>query len=199
MLQKAVGSEPKTTAEADTALIASVVNADQRAYAALVQRYLPRVSAVTRRMLIDDGMAEDAAQEAMLRLWTHAASFDPSKASLSTWLTRVTVNICLDRLRKRQEEQWPENHDVAMPADQESSLLQDQLAKKLEAAMSKLPERQRLALILCHYEEMSMADAASAMDATIEAVESLLGRARRGLKQQLASEWRMLLAEDAAE
>lgn len=199
MLQKAVGSEPKTTAEADTALIASVVNADQRAYAALVQRYLPRVSAVTRRMLIDDGMAEDAAQEAMLRLWTHAASFDPSKASLSTWLTRVTVNICLDRLRKRQEEQWPENHDVAMPADQESSLLQDQLAKKLEAAMSKLPERQRLALILCHYEEMSMADAASAMDATVEAVESLLGRARRGLKQQLASEWRMLLAEDASE
>lgn len=199
MLQKTNNSGSNNLAEADAALIASVVNGDQRAYAALVRRHLPRVSSITRRMLFDDGIAEDAAQEAMLRLWTHAASFDPTKASLSTWITRVTVNICLDRLRKRQEEQWPEDYDISIEAEQENALLQDQLAKKLDAAMVTLPERQRIALILCHYEEMSMADAASAMETTVEAVESLLGRARRGLKKQLASEWRMLLTEDAVE
>jgi RNA polymerase sigma-70 factor (ECF subfamily) len=134
----------------------------------------------------------------MLRLWTHAGSYDPQKAKLTTWLTRITVNICLDRLRKRSVEVWPETFDVAQPASLDRCVLEAQVASKVDAALQKLPERQRLALVLCHYEEMSMAEAASVMEATPEAIESLLSRARRSLRRMLEPEWRTLLAEDDA-
>ncbi|WP_245296893.1 MULTISPECIES: sigma-70 family RNA polymerase sigma factor [Rhodomicrobium] len=182
----------------DAALAARVAKGDRDAYAALVRRHLPRVLAVTRRMLGNEALAEEAAQEALLRLWTHAASYDPAKARLTTWLTRITANLSLDRLRKRDEEAWPENFDVALPARQEQDYMQGQVAEKVNAALQTLPERQRLALILCHYEELSMAEAAAVMETTAEAVESLLSRARRSLRRQLEPEWRMLLTEDDA-
>lgn len=180
----------------DAALVARVANGDRDAYGVLVRRHLPRVLAVTRRMLGSEALAEEAAQEALLRLWTHAGSYDPAKARLTTWLTRITANLSLDRLRKRDEEAWPENFDVALPARQEQALMQGQVAQKVNAALQTLPERQRLALILCHYEELSMAEAAGVMDTTPEAIESLLSRARRSLRQQLEPEWRMLLSDD---
>jgi RNA polymerase sigma-70 factor (ECF subfamily) len=182
--------------DAELALLAA--KGDEAAYAELVRRHLPRVLAVTRRMLGSDALAEEAAQEAMLRIWTHAGSYAPEKAKLTTWLTKIAVNICLDRLRKRQEEAWPENFDVALPPDQDRQLMQDQVAAKVNAALQQLPERQRLALVLCHYEDMSMTEAASVMETTQEAIESLLSRGRRSLKRMLETEWRTLLGEDGA-
>jgi RNA polymerase sigma-70 factor (ECF subfamily) len=193
------GSGRMGAAESDAALTARAAAGDGLAYAALVKRHLPRVFAVTRRMLGNEAAAEDAAQEALLRLWTHAGSYDPSKALLSTWLTRIATNLCLDRLRKRQEEQWDDSYDAPLPADQEKAIGDRQLADRVDAALRALPERQRLALVLCHYEDLSMAEAASAMETSVEAVESLLSRARRRLKQLLASEWRSLLPGGAAE
>lgn len=193
------GSGPLSAAETDAALIARCACGDRVAYAALVKRQLPRVFAVTRRMLGNEAAAEDAAQEALLRLWTHASSYDPSKAMLSTWLTRIATNLCLDRLRKRQEEQWDDSYDAPLPPDQETTVGNRQLTERVDAALRALPERQRTALVLCHYEDMSMAEAASVMETTVEAVESLLGRARRSLKQLLASEWRSLLPDNATE
>lgn len=188
----AAASEP----DEDTELALRTAKGDRDAYAALVRRHLPRVLAVTRRMLGSDALAEEAAQDALLRLWTHASSYDPEKARLGTWLTRVTANLCLDRLRKRSEEAWPENFDVALPATQVRQIMEDQVAAKVNEALQKLPERQRLALILCHYEDMSMAEAAAIMETTPEAIESLLSRARRALRKLLETEWRSLLAED---
>jgi RNA polymerase sigma-70 factor (ECF subfamily) len=182
----------------DAELALRVANGDESAYAVLVRRHLPRVMAVSRRMLGNDALAEEAAQEAMLRLWTHAGSYAPEKARLTTWLTRIVVNICLDRLRKRQEDPWPEDFDVALPAGQDRQLMEDQVAAKVNAALQQLPERQRLALVLCHYEDLSMTEAAAIMETTQEAIESLLARGRRSLKRLLESEWRMLLGEDDA-
>jgi RNA polymerase sigma-70 factor, ECF subfamily len=182
--------------DGDAALAARTAGGDKDAYALLVRRHLPRVLAVTRRMLGSEALAEEAAQEALLRLWTHAGSYEPEKAKLTTWLTRITANICLDRLRKRSEEPWPENFDVALPPSQEREFMDGQVAAKVNEALQTLPERQRLALVLCHYEELSMTEAAAVMDTTPEAIESLLSRARRTLRRQLEPEWRMLLADD---
>jgi RNA polymerase sigma-70 factor (ECF subfamily) len=193
------GSGRLGTAESDAALVQRTACSDPNAYAELVRRHLPRVFAVTRRMLGCEATAEDAAQEALLRLWTHAGSYDPAKALVSTWLTRITINICLDRLRKRQEEQWNDSFDAPVPADQEKAIADGQLAARVERALQSLPDRQRLALVLCHYEELTLAEAASAMETSIEAVESLLSRARRTLKQRLAAEWRALLPDSGAE
>ena len=196
MLPQGVSSGPSGVPDGDATLAARTACGDKDAYALLVRRHLPRVLAVTRRMLGSEALAEEAAQEAMLRLWTHAGSYEPEKAKLTTWLTRVTANICLDRLRKRSEEPWPENFDVALPASQEREFMDGQVAAKVNEALQTLPERQRLALVLCHYEELSMTEAAGVMETTAEAIESLLSRARRTLRRQLEPEWRMLLADD---
>ena len=198
VLPQRQGSGPLGAPDGDAALAARTASGDRDAYALLVHRHLPRVLAVTRRMLGSEALAEEAAQEALLRLWTHAGSYEPGKAKLTTWLTRVTANICLDRLRKRSEEAWPENFDVAMPPSQEREFMDGQVAAKVNEALQTLPERQRLALVLCHYEEMSMTEAAGVMETTAEAIESLLSRARRALRRQLEPEWRMLLADDNA-
>lgn len=198
VLPQEQGSGSLSAPDEDAALALRVAAGDRDAYAALVRRHLPRVLAVTRRMLGNEALAEETAQEALLRLWTHAASYDPAKARLTTWLTRITANLCLDRLRKRNEESWPENFDVAMPASQEREFMEGQVSMRVDEALRTLPERQRLALILCHYEELSMAEAAGVMETTAEAVESLLSRARRSLRRQLEPEWRMLLADDEA-
>jgi RNA polymerase sigma-70 factor (ECF subfamily) len=192
------GAGETDAAEGDAPLAARAAKGDKLAYAALVHRHLPRVFALARRMLGNDASAEDAAQEALLRLWTHAGSYDPSKALLSTWLMRIATNICLDRLRKRQEEQWDDSYDPPIPPDQERALGERQLAERVETALRRLPDRQRLALVLCHYENLSMAEAADAMEISVEAVESLLSRARRGLRQLLAAEWQAF-ADGAAE
>ncbi len=186
-------------ADSDAVLTARAAGGDRLAYAALVRRHLPRIYALTRRMLGNEAAAEDAAQEALLRLWTHASSYDPSKAMLSTWLTRIATNLCLDRLRKRQEEQWDDSYDPPLPASQEKTVGDRQLTERVDAALQALPERQRMALVLCHYEDLSMAEAATAMQTSVEAVESLLSRARRSLKQRLASEWQSLLPDGGAE
>lgn len=198
MLPQGQGSGPSGAPDGDAALIARTACGDKNAYALLVRRHLPRVLAVSRRMLGSEALAEEAAQEALLRLWTHASSYEPEKAKLTTWLTRITANICLDRLRKRNEEAWPENFDVALPPTQEREFMEGQVAAKVNEALQALPERQRLALILCHYEDMSMAEAAVVMETTAEAIESLLSRARRALRRQLEPEWRMLLTDENA-
>jgi RNA polymerase sigma-70 factor (ECF subfamily) len=180
-------------------LAALAARGDRLAYATLVKRHLPRVMALTRRMLSNEASAEDAAQEAMLRLWTHAASYDASRALLTTWLTRIATNICLDRLRKRQEEAWDDSYDVPLAASQQKGMEDQELATRVEAALAALPERQRLALVLCHYEELSMAEAAQMLETSVEAVESLLARARRGLKQMLAAEWQSLIPDGVGE
>jgi RNA polymerase sigma-70 factor (ECF subfamily) len=197
MLQQEQSSGSPSAPDIEAALVSRAAGGDREAYAALVRRLLPRVLAVTRRMLGSEALAEEAAQEALLRLWTHAASYEPAKARVSTWLTRITANICLDRLRKKDEEAWPENFDVALPANQEREMMQDQVAAKVNEALQSLPERQQLALVLCHYEEMSMADAAVVMDTTAEAIESLLSRGRRSLRRLLEAEWRSLLVDGA--
>jgi RNA polymerase sigma-70 factor, ECF subfamily len=199
VLPRGQGSGAASAPDGDAALAARTACGDKDAYGLLVRRHLPRVLAVTRRMLGSEALAEEAAQEALLRLWTHAGSYEPDKAKLTTWLTRITANICLDRLRKRSEEPWPENFDVALPPTQEREFMDGQVAAKVNEALQALPERQRLALVLCHYEEMSMTEAATVMDTTAEAIESLLSRARRTLRRQLEPEWRMLLADDHAD
>ncbi len=111
---------------------------------------------------------------------------------------RIATNVCLDRLRKRKEDQWDDSYDQPLDPSQQKTVEDRELAARVEAALRGLPDRQRLALVLCHYEELSMTEAAGIMETSVEAVESLLSRARRSLKQRLAAEWRGLIGDDDA-
>lgn len=173
--------------ESDTALLAAFALGDQSAARALTGRHLPRVFAHACRLLQDRAEAEDVAQEAMLKLWKIAPKWREGEAKLSTWLYRVTANAATDRLRKRRTvalEAAPEQVDEAPSV--EDGLIEADRQKALHNAMKSLPERQRNALVLRHFEELSNPEIASALETSVEAVESLLGRARRALAEKLA-------------
>jgi RNA polymerase sigma-70 factor (ECF subfamily) len=183
-------------AREDAALVAAAAQGDAAAFRTLVDRHLAGVLAVARRMLRDDAEAEDVAQEAMLRLWRSADGLEVGPPGLRPWLRRVASNLCVDRMRSGKRltvtDEVPEQ---AEPATQHSQLEAQDTSERVEAALRALPDRQRLALTLFHYEGLSQIEVGKAMGISDEAVESLLARARRTLKAALRDQLSELLAD----
>lgn len=170
----------------DAELVARVGRGDRVAARTLIGRHSPKMLALARRMLSDPAEAEDAVQEAFMRLWTHAARWRPGQAKFETWLYRVTLNKCYDRLRRRPTARLDEAAEVADPAPgPEASLQSADLSEQIEAALRALPERQRAAIQLCHYQDCGNIEAAEILGLSVEALESLLARGRRTLRSLL--------------
>jgi len=173
---------------ADEGLVTRIAQGDQTAYQVLVERYLDRSLALAQRILGNRSDAEDVVQEAFLRVWTHAGQWRPEGARFGTWFYRVVVNRCLDQTRRAVPVSLDVAEDVADAApDGIAQVYQHQIARHVAAAMGRLPDRQRAALALCYYDEMSQAEAAQVLGVSIGAVESLLVRARRHLRELLQS------------
>jgi RNA polymerase sigma-70 factor (ECF subfamily) len=172
----------------DAALVRNAGAGDAAAAETLVRRHLPRMLALGRRMLNDAAEAEDVAQEVFLRVWREAPRWKPGAAKFETWMHRVALNLCYDRLRRNRERADPDaGLDVADAAPSPSeALLAGQRAKRVRAALSQLPERQQAAIVLVHFQEQSNIEAAAALEVSVEALESLLARGRRALKAALA-------------
>lgn len=171
--------------QADAALVARVGSGDSAACRALMEVHLGRVHAYAWRMLGDAGEAEDVAQETFLRLWRQAGRWR-AEARVGTWLHRVAHNLCVDRLRRRRGDTGEEPPDLPDPAAGPAEDRQRaQVARAVEAALRRLPERQRAAIALVHYQELGNIEAADIMGVSVEALESLLARGRRGLREAL--------------
>jgi RNA polymerase sigma-70 factor (ECF subfamily) len=135
-------------------------------------------------MLGDPAEAEDVAQETFLRLHRKLASWEGGEDGLSSWLHRVAVNISIDRHRgPARPASLDDIGEVAEPAGLDGDL---DRKRHVDAALADLPARQRAALVLVHYQGFSGREAASALDISVEALESLLARARRTLRNNLA-------------
>ena len=176
-----------TSADPDEDLLRRVACGEPAAIQAMVARKLPRVMSLASRMLGDPVEAEDVAQEAMLRVWKQAARWKPGQARFDTWLHRVSLNLCYDRLRRRREvltDTLPERADDGPAPDR--GLLAMEIGLRVQSALMRLPERQREAIILCHYQDMGNIEAAKALNISVEALESLLSRGRRSLRTTLA-------------
>ncbi len=180
----------------DAVLARRVIGGDEEAFRQLVGKHLARVLGVARRMLGDASEADDIAQETFLRLWRKAGEIEIGPNGLGGWLYRVAANLSLDRLRARRPSDPDALEVQTVPAEQGRALGDEDLRRSVEAALQLLPERQRLALVLCHYEEMTMAEAGGIMGISAEAVESLLARGRRALRKSLEGHWRDLLPEE---
>ncbi|MFD0860325.1 sigma-70 family RNA polymerase sigma factor [Roseovarius aquimarinus] len=171
----------------DEALLAAYAAGDAAAAAPLAERHAPRVLAVALRMLNDVQDAEDVTQEALLRLWRIAPEWEAGRAQVSTWLYRVAANLCTDRLRRRARlsplEGAAEPADPAPGADARIEARERQDA--LGAALMDLPERQRLAVVLRHIEELPNPEIAATMGVSVKAVESLTARGRAALGRAL--------------
>lgn len=165
---------------------------DRAAFGTLVARHLQRMAALAGRITGNRGDAEEIVQEAFLRAWLKAPSWlgredRAGGAAFSTWLGRVVVNLCLDRKRKAVPLPIEAAADVADPApDGFSATAGGEVAARVAQAMATLPDRQRAAIALCHYEGLTNIEAAAMLDVTVGALESLLVRARRSLRTALA-------------
>lgn len=175
-----------TESGGDDALLARVAQGDPAAVRLLVRAKLPRVLALATRLIRDRAEAEDIAQEVFIRVWAHAGGWQPGRARFDTWLHTVTLNLCRDRLRKRIDRPaavLPERADPAPTA--EDHLIEADRQHRVAEAIHALPERQREAIVLAHYQGLSNPAVADAMATSVEAVESLLARARRTLRQRM--------------
>lgn len=182
----------------DDALLVLYANGDDQAARALTERFLPRVFGHAGRLLGDAAEAEDVAQEAMMRLWKIAPEWRQGEAQVSTWLYRVTANLCTDRLRKRRGIGLDE---IAEPEDPSPSVA-DQMQMRartdaLQLALNRLPERQRQAVVLRHIDGLSNPEIADIMGIGLRAVESLTARGKQALAVMLSDRKAELGYDDA--
>ena len=185
--------------ETDAALVARVGRGDAAAFRLLVNRHIGPMLGIARRLLKDDAEAEDVVQEGMLRLWRTSGELEIGEAGIRPWLRRVVSNLCIDRIRSgARTDVTDEVPEQEQQPDQLSSISGRELADRVDAALKSLPERQRVALTLFHYEGMSQIEIGSLMGISDEAVESLLSRARRTLRSVLKEDWQELVKDGSA-
>jgi RNA polymerase sigma-70 factor, ECF subfamily len=172
--------------DSDEALMARVARGDEPAFRDLSRRHLPAMLGLARRILGNAADAEDVAQEAMLRVWTHAPRWQPL-ALFRTWLTRVVVNLCLDRKRRAP---WVALDAAGELVDPAPGIIEkaehDERERLVAAAISELPARQRTAIVLTYGEGMSNAQVADILDTSVSAVETLLVRGKQNLRTRLS-------------
>lgn len=172
----------------DDMLVARMAAGDQHAFAQLVQRHLNDLLAFVERMTGNRADAEDICQDSFTRAWQQAGNWVPGRARYRTWLYQVAMNQTRDRWRRqRPTDELSEALQCPQPGPDDALDTAAQSAR-VQAALHALPERQRAAIILNHYHGLSNIEAADVLKISVEAVESLLSRARRSLRQQLATE-----------
>ena len=173
--------------DSDEALMVRVARGDERAFRELARRHLPVMLGLARRILGSAAEAEDVGQEAMLRVWTHAPRWQPL-AAFRTWLTRVVVNLCLDRKRRAPWVALEAAGEIVDPTPGASEQAErDERERMVAAAIAGLPARQRAAIVLTYGDGMSNAQVAEILDTSVSAVETLLVRGKQNLRRVLNS------------
>src|SRR5215471_1434191 len=177
------------TPEPEIEWMARIRNGDMEAFRLLVEAHQSRVVGTITKMLGSDAEAEDLAQQVFIRIWKSAPRYKPT-AKFTTWLFRITRNLVFNELRRKrhfvdQAEEIPEPKERA-EKEPDQVLLDEELQVAIQDAINRLPESQRMAIILRRYEEMPYEEIAKVMGTTVPAVKSILFRARAELRQRLA-------------
>lgn len=182
----------------DLTLVQRVQTGDQRAFKLLVERYQRKVYAVALGMLKDKEEARDVAQEAFIKVYRYLAHFK-GDASFYTWLYRITVNICIDSMRRKgskgnEHQEFDESLQLdtaeanlgalgtRLGTNPQKSALRRELAERITAAIAQIPEAHRQILLLREVEGMSYEDIARTLEIPKGTVMSRLFHAR--LKMQ---------------
>jgi RNA polymerase sigma-70 factor (ECF subfamily) len=192
-------------AAADRALVERFRQGDRAAFNELVARHSEQVYKLAHNLTGNSGDAEDAAQEAFLRIYRSLGRFRGASA-FTTWLYRVVVNVCIDEMKRRRRRPIPasslkddDTYDIAAcaPAHQTPNPVhelershRDEIVRK---AVNSLPPHLRFVVILCDMQGLSYEEAASALGAGVGTIKSRLHRARMALRDALEP-YRELLA-----
>jgi RNA polymerase sigma-70 factor (ECF subfamily) len=183
---------PQTRAAEARALMAALALGDRAALARLIARFGPGLTRFARQVLTRPDDAEDVVQECFLRAWHAAASYDPARGAVSSWLYRIALRLCLDRNRRAAVRRFlgfetgPQTEAGDDSPGAETALGARQELARTAAAIRRLPERQRQALLMRATAEMTTAEIAAAMGIGTGAAEQLLVRARAALRIRLS-------------
>jgi RNA polymerase sigma-70 factor (ECF subfamily) len=180
-----VSASAQTT---DEALVGALAKRDARALAELVRRHGGWAARFATRLTGSPETAEEVVQNAFLRLWNGAQDWQ-GRARFTTWFYRVVHNLAIDELRRRRRTHDALDDTLQDPAPTPVERLEsERRSARVQAALSALPQRQRTALVLSHYEGLPQAEAAAIMGISEGALESLLSRGRAALRERLRSE-----------
>jgi RNA polymerase sigma-70 factor (ECF subfamily) len=179
----------------DVRLMRLVGTGDTQAFEELIERHQSLVAGTVARMLGSNSEVEDIAQQVFIRVWKSAGRYTP-RAKFTTWLLKITRNLVFNELRRtRRRAHVPiqtESEAEEIPLKDETnpmpdaSLLENELQEAIEKAITELPERQRMALVLRRYEELNYEQIAEILDLSVPAVKSILFRARTELRSRLS-------------
>ncbi len=170
----------------DEELLSQVRRGDRLAFAELMRRHVDPLHAYLARLTASRSDAEDLTQETFLRIWQKAHSYHHQRGKVSTWIYRIAHNLCVDTFRKRSELSNATALETACdPGDHLEHQATREAHSRLATALAELPENQRAAVLLCQVRGFSNAEAAQIMALNLTAVESLLARARRYLREKV--------------
>jgi RNA polymerase sigma-70 factor (ECF subfamily) len=183
------------TSDGDRRLLEAAAGGDRDAFGLLIERHYPAIVQLIHGFLgtVDHATTEDLAQEVFLAAWRAASSFR-GQATALTWLSRIATNACLDHWRRGRRhrmvrldpDQTLDDRVSATEHSEARAMAREQVAEVREA-MADLPAKQRAAILLRHFLDLSYVEIAEVLDTSIPAVESLLFRARRSLQRTLAA------------
>jgi RNA polymerase sigma-70 factor (ECF subfamily) len=178
----------------DFELMARIGAGDHAAFRTLVERHQNAVIGTVAKMLGNANDAEDISQQVFLRIWRNARRYRPD-AKFTTYLFTITRNLVFNETRRRgrkkevssEEREENSHHQIADSPDRrpDAELLQAELSQAVDAAITALPETQRMAVVLRRYEQLSYEEIAEVLQLSVSAVKSLLFRARGTLRETL--------------
>ena len=180
----------------DVAWMARIARGDDDAFRLLVEKHQKAVIGTVAKMTNGSADSEDIAQQVFLRVWKSAKRYQPT-AKFTTFLFTITRNLVFNETAKKsrrkessieeQEEEW---HRSVASSDESSQpdqkLAQSEMKQVVDNAIARLPEKQRLAVILRRYEQMPYEEMATVLELSVPAVKSQLFRARNSLREMLA-------------
>lgn len=177
------------TGNDDTQLVALTTEGDEKAFEQLILKYKQAVFSTIYRYTDDYDCVEDLAQEIFIKVWRNAAKFK-GKSKFSTWLYRIVVNHCLNYNSKHKVDPMSLDELVKQGRIPDTLKVQPDMEKQqkieqVQKAVGELPDRQRIALVLAHYEHKSHEEIAQIMQISVSSVHSLIFRARCTLKKKL--------------
>ena len=192
-------ADPKAPARSEddaenVRLMRLVSGGDTVAFEQLVERHQALVAGTVARMLGSNSDVEDIAQQVFIRVWKSAGRY-VARAKFTTWLLKITRNLVFNEMRRAKRHPHlpvqiePDAEEIPLKdeatAAPDATLLQNELERAIEDAITLLPETQRMALVLRRYEELSYEEIADVLDLSVPAVKSLLFRARTELRERL--------------
>jgi len=179
----------------DNEIISRILQGEKNLYAVIIRRYNQRIYRVAMAIIGDDTEAEDAMQVAYINAWQNLEKFK-FRSSFSTWLTRIMINECLLRIKKRKhflemkEEIIDQGRQNSNRQNAASAIITTELKKTLEQAIQNLPEKYRTVFILRELENMSVSETKECLSISEVNVKVRLNRAKSMLRNSLSDLYR---------